>query len=201
MLIGLTGGIASGKSTVANMFRQLGIPVASADEISRSLTVPNQPTWQAIVDRFGDDILQADQQIDRAALRQLVFSDPEAKHDLETILHPLIKEALEDWHRQQTSLFQVLEIPLLFETNSQTMVDRILVVDCSPELQKSRLKERDNLSDDEVNAILAQQYSRHQRLAQADDIIVNDADIEHLQAQIEQLVATYRQLDTASKSL
>ncbi len=190
--VGLTGGIASGKTTVSNLFAALGVPVIDSDEIAREVVAPGRPALQAIVARFGAGVLQADGTLDRRLLRSLVFADPAARRDLEAITHPAIRAEMERRSATAGGDYQILAIPLLVEGGGQGRVDRVLVVDCPPEMQLRRLLDRDGSNEREARAILAAQASRESRLAAADDVIVNDRDLAHLDARVNALHVWYR---------
>ena len=196
-IIGLTGGIASGKSALEREFVALGIFVADADRIARDLVEPGQPALAAVVARFGKGLLTAEGQLDRAALRTRIFHDEGARHALEAILHPLIRERLTGQCRAATSPYAVAMVPLLAEGGGRKTypwLDRILVVDAPPALQTSRLVQRDGIDEALAERMIAAQATRTQRLALADDIVVNDGDMAHLQAAIRALDARYRAL-------
>lgn len=175
--IGLTGGIGSGKTTVADCFASLGVPVIDADKISHELTAPGQLALQEIAGAFGPDILNGDGQLDRIRLRAIVFNDVARRKQLEEILHPLIRAEMRrrvaDIEARATP-YCILCIPLLLETGQTDLVDRILVVDTPEDLQYQRVRARNGLPDAEIAAIIHAQASREQRQAAADDIIVND---------------------------
>lgn len=191
LLIGLTGGIGSGKSTVAAIFRELGVPVIDADEIGHELTRPGTATTAEILRLFGPAIQDRQGGLDRARLRRLVFSDPEKRRQLEALLHPRI---LSEMLRRAADLdapYCILSIPLLLESGQQAVVDRVLVVDAPEILQKQRTMQRDGMSSIEVEAILSAQCPRQQRLAAADDVIVNDGNLDDLRKQVEALHRKY----------
>jgi len=191
--IGLTGGIASGKTTVARLFAALGVPVIDADAIAHEVTAPGAPVLARIAARFGAVLTPGDE-LDRRALRHLVFADPRARADLEALLHPLVLERLEQLSASAGGPYQVLVLPLLVERHHERLVDRVLVVDCEQSRQISRLQARDGSTLEEARSILDAQASRSQRLAAADDVIANDADIAALRDQVETLHAAYRAL-------
>ena len=198
-IIGLTGGIASGKSALEREFIARGIFVADADRIAREVVEPGQPALMAVVAHFGNDILTADGRLDRAGLRARIFHDESARHALEAILHPLIRTRLQAQCRAATSPYAVAMIPLLTEGGGRTTypwLDRILVVDAPPALQKSRLMQRDDIDEALAERMITAQATRTQRIAFADDIVVNDGDLAHLQAAIEELDGRYRALAT-----
>lgn len=193
--VGLTGGIASGKSQVASAFAQRGIPVSDADRLSHALTAPGQPGLEALVDALGKGILLPQGGLDRAALRRLIFTDPGLRRKVEAILHPLVLRALAAELRAAKGPYVIAVIPLLAESApSQALVDRILVVDCPEELQVARLMSRDRSTETEARAILAAQASRDARLALADDILLNANDLAALDAAVGRLHGFYREL-------
>jgi len=192
--VGLTGGIASGKSTVARLFAALGVPVIDTDVLAREVVAPGSPVLQQIVARFGDGVLAPDGSLNRGALRAIVFSDPAARADLEALTHPAIRELLEARAAAAGGEYQIHVIPLLVETNAQQRVDRVLVVDCSEELQIRRLQARDGSTEEQARSMLAAQASRAARLAIADDVIRNDGDVETLRNQVEKLHLRYLEL-------
>ncbi|WP_422126703.1 dephospho-CoA kinase [Thioalkalivibrio sulfidiphilus] len=193
--IGLTGGIGSGKSAVSRLFAERGIPVIDADVIARELLAPDAPATQEVLDEFGDEIRDPmTGGLDRKALRRLVFANIQARHRLETLLHPKIRAEM---NRQQTGLgspYCIMSIPLLVESGLRETVDRVLVVDCPEALQVERTMSRDGISRDDALAILAAQASRAQRLALADDVIDNSGDLVALEAQVETLHRHYLEL-------
>jgi len=183
--IGLTGGIASGKTTVSQLFAKLGTPIIDADVIAHQLVEPGQPALNNIRKIFGPEIIDHEGQLNRAKLRQKIFADTEKRQQLEAILHPRIKKIMQTTAAQtQSSSYCILSIPLLLETQQKELVDRILVVDCLPELQHQRLQQRDKLSDEEIERIVNAQASREARLAIADDVIYNNSNFDNLQKQV-----------------
>ncbi|MBS0579880.1 MAG: dephospho-CoA kinase [Proteobacteria bacterium] len=192
--VGLTGGIASGKSTAAKFFGALGVPILDSDQIARDVVEPGQPPLERLVERFGRGILTADGHLDRPALRNIVFSDPKARADLESLTHPAIGAALEARSASAGGPYQILVIPLLVEKGLSSHVDRVLVVDCDEALQIRRLTQRDGSTPEQAQAILNAQAGRATRLKVADDIIVNDADMSAVQKQVAALHARYLEL-------
>jgi dephospho-CoA kinase len=192
--IGLTGGIASGKSTVEQRFTELGIPVINADDSSRSVVARGQPGLAAVVARFGNAMLTAEGELDRRALRTLIFSDPQRRKDLEAILHPLIRADMERRSAQAVAPYVILSIPLLVEGGSRAGVDRILVVDADESLQLRRLMSRDGVSLEEARATLAAQATRAARLQAADDVLVNSGTVPELRQAVDSLHARYLEL-------
>jgi dephospho-CoA kinase len=192
--VGLTGGIASGKSTAAKFFGSLGVPILDSDQVAREVVEPGQPPLERLVERFGRGILTPDGHLDRPALRDIVFSDPKARADLENLTHPAIGAALEARSATAGGPYQILVIPLLVEKNLGAHVDRVLVVDCDEELQIRRLHARDGSTRAQARAILDAQVSRSARLKAADDVITNDADMSGVQTQVATLHARYLEL-------
>ncbi|HEV2285742.1 MAG TPA: dephospho-CoA kinase [Steroidobacteraceae bacterium] len=192
--VGLTGGIASGKSTAAKFFGALGVPILDSDQVAREVVEPGQPPLERLVERFGRGILTPDGHLDRPALRDIVFSDPKARADLENLTHPAIGAALEARSASAGGPYQILVIPLLVEKNLGAHVDRVLVVDCDEALQIRRLHARDGSSRAQAQAILDAQVSRAARLKAANDVITNDADMSAVQAQVAALHARYLEL-------
>jgi len=192
--IGLTGGIASGKSTVARLFAALGTVVIDTDVIARELVAPGQPALKEIRAAFGAGVLGSDGQLDRRAMRQLVFADDAARRHLETILHPRIQHAVLQQLATASGAYVLVVVPLLTESPLRQQLDRILVVDCDEATQIDRLLARDAESEEQARRMLASQASRKQRLAIADDIIDNNSTIEALTAQVSALHDSYRAL-------
>lgn len=198
-VVGLTGGIGSGKSTVADAFAALGMPVIDTDVIARELTAQDGAALDAIRAAFGESVMQADGTLDRAALRRHVFTDAAARYQLEAILHPLIRQHVEQTLAQLTARYALLVIPLLVETGAyRDVLTRILVVDCPEETRIARVMARSGLARDEVMAILAAQATRAERLAVADDVILNTASPEDLRAAVASLHQRYLALAAAS---
>ncbi len=189
LIIGLTGGIGSGKSTAANYFKQLNIDVISADTIAHSLVEPNKPAHQKIIDHFGT--------VDRHQLRELIFNDPKAKEWLEQCLHPLIKEEIIHTLPTLSSSYIVIEIPLLFETGPYNFINRNLVIDCDESTQIERTHQRTGMNTDNINKIIASQITRKKRLALADDVINNNGNKKTLKNAVETLHQTYIQISQA----
>ncbi|NNF17990.1 MAG: dephospho-CoA kinase [Gammaproteobacteria bacterium] len=189
--IGLTGGIASGKSTVANLFCELGITVIDADLIAREVVLPGSPGLEELIAALGTDLLKADGQLDRKLLRKMMFSDPAIKDTVTGILHPKIRETMLQRSAAAAGPYHILDIPLLIETGWQHHLDRVLVVDCAPEVQLQRLIARDGGTREEAQRILHTQSSRKERLAVADDVIDNNHSLAALSQQVYQLHQRY----------
>lgn len=194
MIVGLTGGIGSGKTTVCKLFAKLGVPVINADEISHNLLKTNHTVYQTIKNKFGDQILDRDQNIDRAKLRARVFANPAERLWLEALLHPLIKAEILEHTKNVVYPYCIVEIPLLIEVGWQELMDRILTVDCSPELQLARATKRDGKVDQEIAAIIANQITREERRAASNDIIENAGDMALLKKHVEQMHHHYLDL-------
>lgn len=196
--VGLTGGIGSGKSMVAGMFQQLGISIIDADVIAHQLVAPGTPLLQQIIQTFGSRYLHKDGSLDRKSLADFVFSQPAQKQALEALIHPQVREHTQQQLDQlRTEPYVIVVIPLLLETGYHDLIDRILVVDCSPEQQLQRVLQRDQREQAQIEHIMQQQVSRDQRLTQADDVIDNSADPHRTRAQVEKLHQRYAQLATA----
>lgn len=206
--VGLTGGIASGKTLIAGQFAALGAAVIDADQVARELTAPGAPLLGEILERFGalveqrfgSKLLRVDGSLDRALLRRLVFEDAEQRRSLEGLLHPRIRARMAALSEQLGGIYQVHIVPLLVETGSARRYDRVLLVDCPEALQLQRLQARDGIDPKEAQAMLAAQASRAARLAAANDVIVNDAEPEALGPKVAALDRKYRELARAGRS-
>ena len=206
-IVGLTGGIGSGKSAAAACFRELGVLVVNADDVARDVVEPGTDALRQIADRYGDEILLFDKTLDRAALRKIIFEDPGERAWLESLTHPLIRQSI---HAQLTAKrhaseanYRILESPLLIETSQRELVKRICVVDVSLEEQIRRVMARDHNNEAQVRAIIEAQAPRQQRLGMADDIIDNNGGLDTLRARVINLHDTYQALAnecTAKKS-
>jgi dephospho-CoA kinase len=189
--IGLTGGIASGKSTVADMFAALGVAIIDTDVIAREMVQPGMPALQEIEREFGPELISADGSLDRKALRAIVFADDRQRKTLEGILHPRIRAESLRQSELAHGPYIILVVPLLVESPLKQYMDRILVVDCDEETQLQRLLQRDADNERQARSIIAAQASRAERLAIADDIIVNDGDLANTKEQVERLHTRY----------
>ena len=193
--VGITGGIGSGKSRAAAMFGDMGAGVVDTDEISHQITASGGSAMPEIVAVFGPAAAAADGSLDRAAMRRRIFGDPEARRQLENILHPRIREVAHGQIRESTAPYVLLVVPLLLETGAyRDIIRRILVVDCDEALQVSRTIARSRLDEASVRAIMAAQISRSERLARADDIIRNDGGVDELRRQVAALHGKYLEL-------
>lgn len=199
MIIGVTGGIASGKSTVALAFAALGIPWVDADDVAREVVEPGEPALAEIAARFGEPVLHSDGRLNRRALREIVFAEPAERRWLEGVTHPRIRQRLiAHLERMQAegAPYVLLVSPLLFESGQSQLVDRCLVIDVPESLQIARTAFRDEVGEVQARAIIAAQMSRSERLARADDIIDNSRSEAELAAQVAELDRRYRQLKT-----
>ncbi len=192
--IGLTGGIASGKSTVANMFAELGATIIDTDVIAREVVAPGQPALDEIAVAFGESLIDEDGYLDRSALRDIVFADDVARKRLEAILHPRIQDETRRQSGQAGGDYQIIVVPLLVNSGLKDILDRILVVDCDEEAQIRRLTARDAESEEQARRMLAAQSSRVERLAIADDVIRNDGSLASTADQATALHEIYRSL-------
>lgn len=194
-VVGLTGGIGSGKSAVADMFSALGIAVVDTDQIAHELTASSGAAMPAIQKRFGTSFVTAEGALDRPRMRNLAFSDPSARQDLEAILHPMIRERSQAQVDAALSAYVVLVVPLLLESgNYRQRVDRVLVVDCDENTQIERVQRRSGLDTDQIRAIIGAQIPRARRLALADDVIRNDDSLAALRSEVERLHVLYLSL-------
>jgi dephospho-CoA kinase len=197
--IGLTGGIASGKTTVAQRFMELGVPVIDADAAARAVVAPGTPGLADVVKRFGSGVLAENGELDRRALRDLIFSNPGSRRDLEAIIHPLIRADMDQSAERAVGPYVVLAIPLLVESGSSDRVDRILVVDVDEAVQLQRVIARDGSTEEQAHAILASQASRSARLAAADDVLLNTGTVRDLRQAVDQLHERYLRVAKAQR--
>lgn len=197
--IGLTGGIASGKTTVANFFADLGVPVIDTDVIAREVVAKGAPALVQIRADFGDEVFDDDGMLDRNAMRRLVFSDDSKRRQLEGILHPRIREAAVAQARAVTDPYMIIVVPLLVGSPMQEFMDRVLVVDCSEDVQLSRLKARDTENEEQARRMLAAQASQAERLAIADDVVRNDTDLDETRRKVTALHQQYLELSDSNR--
>ncbi|GLR63131.1 dephospho-CoA kinase [Marinospirillum insulare] len=194
LIIGLTGGIGSGKTAASDLFANLGIDVIDTDVLARKALELNSPLLSKVFNHFGQQLKLADGSLDRAALRSIIFNDSTAKVWLENLIHPWVKQAVLSALTKATSVYVLLASPLLIESGQVELADRLLIVDLPEEMQISRTASRDNNSPDLVKKIIAQQISRPERLALADDLIDNSGDLNHLEKQVNSLHTKYLEL-------
>lgn len=190
-VLGLTGGIGSGKSAASTWFEQQGIVVIDADIVAREIVAPNQPSLKQIQAAFGDWVLLEDGQLNRQALREHVFASPEARHTLEAITHPAIRQRIIDQLSKAKSPYVVLVSPLLFETNQHLLTQQTLLIDASEELQTQRASQRDQQSIEQIKQIIQAQMPRQDKQKLATHVVVNDGDLQHLYAQLALLHGEY----------
>lgn len=193
-IVALTGGIASGKSAVERCFARRGIEICDADRVARDVVAPGTEGLQEVIAVFGGEVLTTEGMLDRRAMRERVFADPDARRRLEQIVHPRVRNAMREAARSMRSAYGLLVIPLLVESGDYAWVDRVLVVDVPRELQISRLLSRDGITRDLAESMVDAQASREQRLAVADDVIDNSADLDALDAAVELLHQRYLEL-------
>ena len=196
LCVGLTGGIASGKSYVAERFEALGVPVLDADQVARAVVEPGSAGLRAIVDTFGDEALATDGSLDRLAMRRRVFSDPQALKQLEAITHPLIRSRVTAWRAAQTTPYCIYSAAILVESGMDALVDRVLVVDAPESVQVARLLARDRHDEALARRMIAAQATRDTRLARADDVLDNAAGDHTILPAIQRLHQHYLQLST-----
>ncbi|WP_313024594.1 dephospho-CoA kinase [Pseudomonas lopnurensis] len=186
-ILGLTGGIGSGKTAVADHFASLGVHVVDADQAARWVVEPGRPALLQIAEHFGEDILLPSGELDRAALRERVFRSPDERKWLEQLLHPLIRAEIARHLALAESPYAIMVSPLLVESGQYRQVDRVLVVDVPEVLQVQRTIGRDRTSEEQVRAILKVQAAREERLRHADDVLLNDRDLPWLKSEVERL--------------
>ncbi len=201
--VALTGGIGCGKSAVSQIFAELGVPIIDLDVISHQLTATKQPLLSIIATTFGKQLITADGSLDRDALRRMIFSDNDARAQLNAILHPAIyKQAAKELKAQSQAHYAILAIPLLYgNTSYSTLIDRVLVVDCDETIQIARVKERSHLSTQEIKKIIKAQASREERLSIADDVVENNKDVANLHVEIRKLHQKYVNTCIVSKTI
>jgi dephospho-CoA kinase len=193
-VVGLTGGICSGKTTVANLFSRQGIEIIDADEISRTLVKTGRPALEAIIKHFGSSITDAEGNLDRKQLRELVFADNAEKEWLENLLHPLVQQEIQRQVAASSSQYVIIVVPLLLESDNYRDVDRILVIDVPEDVQLERIKKRDGSSETLARSIMDAQMKREERLESADDVISNNSGMDSLEKQVKNLHHQYLQL-------
>jgi dephospho-CoA kinase len=193
-IVGLTGGIGSGKSTACALFAELGVEIVDADHVSRSVVAPGSPALQQLREQFGDAVVTRDGSLDRAWLRSRIFSDAAVRQQVEALLHPLIRSAMLEQIQRSRSAWLILAAPLLLENRAYDFVDRVLVIDADEAIQVARTSKRDHASEDEVRRIMQVQLPRSERLARADDVISNNGDTASLRRQVQEYSTLYQKL-------
>ncbi len=197
LIIGLTGGIGSGKSAAADFFSQLGVTIVDADLASRKVVAPGQPALSALKDHFGTDILinsPKGEILDREKLRSIIFAHPEEREWVNSLLHPLIRQQMDEEVAQSTSSYVIKVVPLLIETAQKNQVHRILLIDVSKDIQRLRVEARDNSSIEEINSIIKSQATREERIKVADDIIDNNSSVDDLEKAVKKMHNKYMKL-------
>jgi dephospho-CoA kinase len=194
LIIGLTGGIGSGKSVASDKFKSLGIDVVDADVASRTVVESGKPALKEIQDHFGSGIITAEGKLDRNKLREIIATDAKERKWLESVLHPKIGEQITKEISESTSVYTLFVAPLLLETNSQEMCSRVVVVDVPKDVQIQRTAKRDKVSSNQVEQMVAAQMKREKRLEKADDVLLNNGTIEDLEKQVEELHKKYIQM-------
>ena len=194
MIIGLTGGIGSGKSAAADLFSNLGIDTIDADDLAKDSLNMNSPGYKLFIKEFGEKYLDKNRNINRELLRKDIFNDPVTKLKLENIIHPLVRSGIQSFIDSYSSDYCIIIVPLIFETNSSKLYDRILVIDCDIETQISRTSKRDNQTSNEIKNIINKQASRDQRLSIADEVIENNGTLESLKNDVLEMHKKYMEL-------
>ena len=184
MIIGLTGGIGSGKSIVGKYFNELGIDTIDADDVAKNILDDNTKAKQLFLECFGDEFLDQDNKINRDLLRTKIFIDIEKKNKLESIIHPIVKEEIASFISKSDSIYKIIIVPLIFETNSQDFYEKIIVIDCDEDMQIERASQRDDKSEQDIINIMKNQASREERNSIADNIILNDSTLNNLKENI-----------------
>lgn len=193
-ILGLTGGIGSGKSAASHYFAQQGIVVVNSDQVAREIVLPGQPAWQAILDRYGPEALQSDETLNRAWLRERIFAEPEERLWLESQTHPRIREATIEQLQQAQSAYVILESPLLFKSKQSAMVQRTLVIDVPESIQLIRACSRDGNNEEQIRRIMAAQLPRLERIGLADDVVDNSGSLAELYDRLAPLHQRYLEL-------
>ena len=194
MIIGLTGGIGSGKSAAAALFKDIGIDLIDADDLARDSLNMNSEGYKLFIDEFGDKYLDENKNINRELIRKLIFNDSDAKSKLENIIHPIVRSGIETFIRNTKSNYCIIVVPLIFETNSSKIYDRILVIDCDVDVQISRTSKRDNQTKSDIKNIVNKQASREQRLSIADEVIVNNGSLDLLRNEVLKIHKKYLEI-------
>ena len=194
MIIGLTGGIGSGKSAAAALFKDIGVDLIDADDLARNSLNINSEGYKLFIDEFGDKYLDENKNINRGLIRKLIFNDPDAKSKLENIIHPVVRSGIETFIRNTKSNYCIIVVPLIFETNSSKIYDRILVIDCDVDVQISRTSKRDNQTKSDIENIINKQATREQRLSIADDVIVNNGSLDLLRVEVLKIHKKYLEI-------
>ena len=194
MIIGLTGGIGSGKSAAAALFKDIGVDLIDADDLARDSLSINSEGYKLFIDEFGDKYLDENKNINRELIRKLIFNDSDAKSKLENIIHPIVRSGIETFIKNTKSNYCIIVVPLIFETNSSKIYDRILVIDCDVDVQISRTSKRDNQTKSDIENIVNKQATREQRLSIADEVIVNNGSLDLLRNEVLKIHKKYLEI-------
>jgi dephospho-CoA kinase len=194
MIIGLTGGIGSGKSAAAALFKDIGVDFIDADDLARDSLSINSEGYKLFIKEFGDKYLDENKNINRELIRKLIFNDSDAKSKLENIIHPIVRSGIETFIKNKKSDYCIIVVPLIFETNSSNIYDRVLVIDCDVDVQISRTSKRDNQTKSDIENIINKQATREQRLSIADEVIVNNGSLDLLRNEVLKIHKKYLEI-------
>ena len=194
MIIGLTGGIGSGKSAAAALFEDIGVDLIDADDLARDSLSINSEGYKLFIEEFGDKYLDENKNINRELIRKLIFNDSNAKSKLENIIHPIVRSGIETFIKNKKSDYCIIVVPLIFETNSSKIYDRVLVIDCDVDVQISRTSKRDNQTKSDIENIINKQATREQRLSIADDVIINNGSLDLLRNEVLKIHKRYLEI-------
>jgi dephospho-CoA kinase len=194
MIIGLTGGIGSGKSSAAALFEDIGVDLIDADDLARDSLSINSEGYKLFIEEFGDKYLDENKNINRELIRKLIFNDSNAKSKLESIIHPIVRSGIETFIKNKKSDYCIIVVPLIFETNSSKIYDRVLVIDCDVDVQISRTSKRDNQTKSDIENIVNKQATREQRLSIADEVIVNNGSLDLLRNEVLKIHKKYLEI-------
>ena len=194
MIIGLTGGIGSGKSAAAALFKDIGVDLIDADDLARDSLNINSEGYKLFIEEFGDKYLDENKNFNRELIRKLIFNDSDAKSKLENIIHPIVRSGIETFIKNKKSDYCIIVVPLIFETNSSKIYDRVLVIDCDVDVQISRTSKRDNQAKSDIENIINKQATREQRLSIADDVIVNNGSLDLLRMEVLKIHKKYLEI-------
>jgi dephospho-CoA kinase len=194
MIIGLTGGIGSGKSAAAVLFKDIGVDLIDADDLARDSLNINSEGYKLFIKEFGDKYLNENKNINRELIRKLIFNDSDAKSKLENIIHPIVRSGIETFIKNKKSDYCIIVVPLIYETNSSKIYDRVLVIDCDVDVQISRTSQRDNQTKSDIENIINNQATREQRLSIADDVIVNNGSLDLLRNEVLKIHKKYLEI-------
>ena len=194
MIIGLTGGIGSGKSAAAALFKDIGVDLIDADDLARDSLNINSQGYKLFIDEFGNKYLDENKNINRELIRELIFNNSDAKSKLENIIHPIVRSGIESFIKNTKSNYCIIVVPLIFETNSSKIYDRVLVIDCDVDVQISRTSKRDNQTKSDIENIVNKQATREQRLSIADEVIVNNGSLDLLRNEVLKIHKKYLEI-------